>query len=149
MSKDKSKYSKQMFTVKCHVTDTDQRVRRSVFMNRVARVQRLVRRITGDQIGVGEAINTLSQNYVGIAGRKQANVDYLGQPIEFAQAMNLTRRPAKPHKMPRTPKAPTAPKPAPTPAPKAPAAPKPNPTAPVKAAKSVKLNASSSPFDAE
>jgi hypothetical protein len=119
MRKEKSKYSKQMFTVKCNVTGEEKRVRRNVFMSRVNRVQRFVRSVTGDQIPVADAINALTTNYVGIAGRKQAGCDYLGQPIEFAKALRQ-----------RTPKARKATKPATKPAVKtAPAAATPAPVA--------------------
>jgi hypothetical protein len=89
MSKEKSKFSKQMFTVKCTVTGEEKKVRRSVFMSRVGRVQRLARHISGEQITVADAINALNESYVGIAGRKQEECDFLGQPIMFAQAMAL------------------------------------------------------------
>ena len=89
MSKDKSKFSKQMFEIKCTVTGESKKVRKTVFMSRVGRVQRLVRSITGDQITVAEAINALAQNYVGIVGRKTEGCDFLGQPMLFAQAMAL------------------------------------------------------------
>lgn len=114
MSKEKSKFSKQMFTVKCTVTGTEVKVRKSVFMSRVNRVQRLARHISGESITVADAINALSQNYVGIVGRKTEECDFLGQPNLFAQALALkpkrSRKPAV--------KAAAAPVPA-TPAPEA------------------------------
>lgn len=127
MRKEKSKYSKQMFTVKCSVTGEEKRVRRSVFMSRVNRVQRFVRHVTGDQIPVADAINALTTNYVGIVGRKQNSCDYLGQPLDFVKAWRhrtpktKARKPAKSHKATKSVK--TAPaKPTPVTAPATPVA---------------------------
>lgn len=103
MSKEKSKFSKQMFTVKCTVTGQEKKVRKTVFMSRVNRVQRLARHISGEQVTVADAINALSRDYVGIAGRKQENCDFLGQPILFAQALNLKPKRARKAKAVATP----------------------------------------------
>ena len=83
----------QMFTVTCHVTGEQKRVRKPVFMKRVNRVQSLVRSITGDRISTAEAQNVLDTSYVGTAGRRQAGCDYLGQPNDFALAFKASRKP--------------------------------------------------------
>lgn len=67
----------QAFTVTCAITGETVKVRKPVFMNRVARVQKLVRSRLGDAVSVAEAVDILTQRYVSALGRKLAGVNFL------------------------------------------------------------------------
>ena len=84
-----------MFEIKCTVTGETKKVRKPVFMSRVNRVQRLARKMSGEQITVADAINELGRSYVGIVGRKTEQCDFLGIPNLFVQAMQMKPKRAR------------------------------------------------------
>lgn len=97
---------KQMFTVTCSLTGTSVKVRRPVFENRIARVQKLVRTNTGAAISKAEAQEVLNERYVSLAARKANNVDMLGNSLEGSVLIKpkLVKKSESP-KAPRTRKA--------------------------------------------